>query len=71
MFRRYANLVAVVGAKHTFKTTFDLVWNVSHHSTDKCLCSTVHRSVTATKYSVDGLCFARAICVALDLDLDL
>jgi hypothetical protein len=71
MFRRYANIVTAVGANHTFKTSFDLVWNASHHSTDECLCSTVHRSMAATKCAVDALGFARAISVTLDLDLDL
>jgi hypothetical protein len=35
MFRRYANIIIAVGVKHAFKTSFDLVWNVSHHSTDE------------------------------------
>ena len=69
--RRYANIVATAGAKHAFKTSFDIVWDVSHHSTDECICSTVNRSVAATKCAGDALGFARTICVTLDLDLDL
>jgi hypothetical protein len=71
MFRRYANIVTAVGTNRTFKTGFDLVWNVSHHSTDECLCSTVHSSMAATKCAVDALGFAWAVYVTLDLDLDL
>jgi len=71
MFRKYANIVTAVGAKHASKTGFDLVWNVSHHSTDECLCSTVHRSMAATKCAVDALAFAWATSITLDLDLNL
>jgi hypothetical protein len=71
MFRRYVHIVTAVGAKQTFETGFDLVWNVSHHFTDECLCSTVHRSMAATKCAVDALGFAWSICITLDLDLGL
>ena len=66
--RKYTN---IAGAKNAFKTSFDIVWDVSHHSTDKYTCSTVHHSATSTKCTNDTLGFARAICVTLDLDLDL
>jgi len=52
-------------------TSIHLVWDVSHYSADECIGSTVHRSVAATKWAVDAFGFARAICVTLDLDLDL
>jgi hypothetical protein len=71
LMRRYANIVATAGAKHAFKTSFDIVWDVSHHSTDKGICSTVHRSVAATKCTGNALGFTRAVCVTLHLDLNL
>jgi len=71
MLMRNVNIVTAAGAKHAFKTSFDVVWDVSHHSTDECVRSTVDRSVAATKCTVDALGFARAICVTSDLDLDL
>jgi hypothetical protein len=71
LIREYANVVATAGAKHAFKTSFDIVWDVPHHSTDECTCSTVHHSATSTKCTNDALGFARAICITLDLDLDL
>lgn len=71
MFRRYANIVTALGTNHTFKTSFDFVWDVSHQSTYECLCSAVHRRVATTKCAVDAVGFARAICVTLNLDLDL
>jgi hypothetical protein len=33
--RRYANIVASARAEHGFKASFDFVWDVSHHSTNK------------------------------------
>jgi hypothetical protein len=71
LMSEYANVVATAGAKHAFKTSFDIVWDVSHYSTDKCACSTVHHIATSTKCTNDALGFARAKCVTLDLDLDL
>jgi hypothetical protein len=71
MLVRYANIVAFARAKGTFKTIFDIGRDVSHHSTDECVYSTVYRSVAATKCAGDALGFARAIRVTLNLDLDL
>jgi hypothetical protein len=64
------DVVTTAGAEHTFKTSFDIVWE-PHHSTEECICSTVHHSATSTKCTNDTLGFARAICVTLDLDLNL
>ena len=69
--RGYANVVATAVAKHAFETAFDVVWDVSHYSTDECTCSTVHHIATSTKCTNDAFGFARAICVTLDLDLNL
>jgi hypothetical protein len=71
LMRRYTDSVANVRAEHAFKASFDFVWDVLHHSTNKCISSTVHRSVAATKRAGDGLNFARTICITLDLNLDL
>jgi hypothetical protein len=71
LIREYANVVAIAGAKHAFKTSFDIVWDVSHHSTDESTCSTMHHSATSTECTNYALGFAWAIYVTLDLDLDL
>lgn len=71
LMREYADVTSTAGAKHAFKTSFDIVWDVPHHTTDERTCSTMHHSATSTKCTDDALGFARAICVTLDLDLDL
>lgn len=71
LMRGYANVVAIAGAKNAHEARFDIVWDVSYHSTDERTCSTVHHSATSTKCTNDALGFARAICVTLDLNLDL
>lgn len=58
-------------AQCTFKTGFDVVWDVSHHLAEECVCSTVHCSMAAAKCTSDALSFARAICVTLDFHLNL
>ena len=67
----YANIVATVVAEHAFKTAFDVMWDVSHHSTNECTCSMVHYIATSMKCTNNALGLTRAICVTLDLNLNL